>query len=33
LQIGKWSGSIWMLGGAVSAIVVLVNIALRVWIK
>jgi hypothetical protein len=33
LQNSKWSGSIWMLGGAVSAIVILVNIALKIWVK
>jgi hypothetical protein len=33
LQASKWSGSIWMLGGVVSAIVVLINIALKVWVK
>jgi len=33
LQNSKWSGSIWMLGGVVSAIVVLINIALKIWMK
>lgn len=33
LQMSKWSGSIWMLGGAVSAVVILVNVALKMWAK
>ena|ERR1700690_3517790 len=33
LQNSKWAGSLWMLGAAVSAIVVLVNIAMKIWLK
>ena len=33
LQNSRWSGSLWMLGGAVSGVVVLVNVALKLWIK
>jgi hypothetical protein len=33
LQASKWSGSMWMLGAAISAVVVGVNILLRFWPK
>jgi hypothetical protein len=33
LQNSKWSGSIWMLGAAISALVIIVNVALKIWIK
>jgi hypothetical protein len=33
LQNSKWSGSIWMLGGAISAVVVGINILMKMWPK
>lgn len=33
LQASRWSGSIWMLGGVISFIVVAVNVLLRMWPK
>jgi hypothetical protein len=33
LQASKWSGSIWMLGGVISLVVVGINILLRMWPK
>ena len=33
LQNSKWTGSLWMLGAALSAVVVIVNVLLKFWSK